>query len=142
MTTQSLIFSLVNFCKIHGIMAPKKEKRPFKPTKKSLSVIPKKFIPLYYESFDAARSCSLAPSGPHAYNMPSSSSRDNGASSSSMASVENSFPTNLSVNETNPFYKESWFLKSLCDLQDKSEALERKRVVIAFLKLQLVVLKH
>ena len=33
--------------------------------------------------------------------------------SSSMPFVEDSFPINLSIIETNPFHKESWFLKNL-----------------------------
>ena len=36
--------------------------------------------------------------------------------SSSMPFVEDFFPINLSIIETNPFHKESWFLKSLCEL--------------------------
>ena len=102
-------------------MAPKKEKQPLKPikkspeSKKSHSALSEKFMQLYYEHFEVAGSCSFSkdplPSATLKYS--SSPIKDKGASSSSLPSMEDSFPTNPSSNDTNPLFV---YLKSLCDL--------------------------
>ena len=94
-------------------MAPKKEKQPLKPIKRSLdskkphSVLSEKFMPLYIN-------------------------RDEGASSSSLPSMEDSFPTNPHSHDTNPFsvYLNFFF----CDLQERCKTLERKIELVDFLK--------
>ena len=102
-------------------MALKKEKQPLKPikkssySKKSHSAFYEKFMPLYYEHFEVAGSCSFS-KDPISSETPKHSSspiRVKGASSCSLPSVEDSFLTIPLSKDTNPLYD---YLKSLCDL--------------------------
>ena len=87
-------------------MAPKKEKQPLKPikkspdSKKSHSALYEKFMSLYYEHFEVAgSSCSH-----FKHHVPLvSPNRDIDSSSESLHFVEDSFPTNPSFN-TNPLF--------------------------------------
>ena len=75
-------------------MAPKKEKQPLKPIKKSHSVLYEKFMSLYYEHCEVIGSCSH-----FKHHIPSASpSKDIYSSSESLPFVEDSFPTNPFFN--------------------------------------------
>ena len=121
----------MNVCRIHKIIAPKKEKQPLKPIKKSQdsnkthSVFFEKFMSLYYEHFEVASSCSFSKYFQPLKTLKFSSSlnKDKGASSSYLPFVEDSFPTNPSSNDTNPLF---FYLKSLCDLQEKVQNFGKK----------------
>ena len=121
----------MNVCRIHKIIAPKKEKQPLKPIKKSQdsnkthSVFSEKFMSLYYEHFEVASSCSFSKDFQPLETLKFSSSlnKDKGASSSYLPFVEDSFPTNPSSNDTNPLF---FYLKSLCDLQEKVQNFGKK----------------
>ena len=127
-------------------MAPKKEKQPLRPIKKSTvsmkthSALYEKFKPLYYEHFDVTGSCSLLndhiPSA--TLKHPSSLNKDKGSNSGSLPFVEDSFPINPSSIDTNPLS----VYKSLCDLQDRCRALERKLKLVDFPKAHTDALKH
>ena len=144
--TQSLISLLVNFCRIHKTIAPKKEKQPLKPikkspdSKKSYLALSKKFMPLYYEYFDVVVSCNFSKDSLPSETLKISSSlnRDKGVSSSSLPSMEDSFLTNRSSNNTNPLFV---YLKSLYDLQERCKTLERKLEIVDFLQGQQNMLK-
>ena len=96
-------------------MAPKKEKQPLKPfkkspdSKKSHSALSEKFMPLYYEHFEVAGSCSYCK---HLIFL-ASPSRDKASSSGFLPSMEDSFPTNPSFNNTNHL---SYYIKCISDL--------------------------
>ena len=120
-------------------MAPKKEKQPLKSikkspgSKKSHSTLFEKFMSLHYEHFEVAGSCSFSkdPIPSTTLKHSSSPNRNKWSSSNSLPSVEDSFPTNPSSNDTNPL---SVYLKSLCDLQERCRTLERKLEIVDFLK--------
>ena len=78
----------------------------------------------------------MSPNLPYseAFKISSSPNKDKRASSSSLPSVEDSFPTKLSIYDANPVYKEFWYFKSLCDLQEKFKTLESKLEMVDFLK--------
>ena len=126
----------MNFCRIHKNMAPKKEKQPLKPIKKSSdskkphSTFFEKFMPLYYEHFEVA--------GSYCYSkhpIPSASpSRDKDSSSDSLPLVEDSFPTNPSFNNTNPL---SGYIDCIFDFQERYKTLERKLELVDFHQLML-----
>ena len=90
-------------------------------------------MPLYCEHFEVAGSCSFfkdpIPSATLKHSSPPN--RDKWSSLNSLPSVEDSFPTNPSSNDTNPL---SVYLKSLCDLKERCRTLERKLEIIDFLK--------
>ena len=121
----------MNVCRIHKIIAPKKEKQPLKPIKKSQdsnkthSVFFEKFTSLHYKHFEVSSSCSFSTDSQpsETLKISSSSNRDKEASSSSLPFVEDSFPTNPSSNDTNPLFV---YLKSLCDLQEKVQNFGKK----------------
>ena len=85
-------------------MAPKKRKQSLRPIKKSTasmkphSALSEKFMPLYYEHFDVAGSCSFSndPIPSSTLKHSSSPNKGKGNSSDSLPFVEDSFPTNPS----------------------------------------------
>ena len=128
-------------------MAPKKEKLPLKfikksqDSKKTHSILSEKFTSLYYEHFEVAGSCSFSIDSQPSKTLKISSSpnKDKGASSSSLPSMKDSFPTNPSSNDTNNLFV---YLKSLCDFQERCKTLKRKLEMVDFLKGQQVILKN
>ena len=66
-------------------------------------------MPLYYEHFEVAGSCSYSK---HLIPL-ASPSRDKASSSGSLPSMEDTFPTNLSFNNTNIL---SDYIKCISDL--------------------------
>ena len=124
-------------------MTPKKEKQPLRPIKKSTAsmkshlALSEKFMPLYYEHFDVARS-SNDPIPLATLKHPSSPNKDKGNISDSLPFVEDSFPTNPSSIDTNPLS----VYKSLCDLQDRCRVLERKLDLVDFPKTHPDALKN
>ena len=128
-------------------MAPKKEKlllmfiKKSQDSKKTHSVLFEKFTSLHYKHFEVSSSCSFSTDSQpsETLKISSSSNRDKEASSSSLPSVEDSFPTNLSSNDTNHLFV---YFKSLCDLQERCKTLERKLEMVDFLKGQQVILKN
>ena len=116
-------------------MTPKKEKQPLRPIKKSLDskkfhlALFEKFMPLYYEHFEVAGSCSFSKDPiPSASLKQSIPNRDNEISSSCLPSVDDSFLTNPSTIDTKSL------TKSLCELQEMCMTLERKLEIVDFLK--------
>ena len=124
-------------------MTPKKEKQPLRPIKKSIAsmkshlALSEKFMPLYYEHFDVARS-SNDPISLATLKHPSSPNKDKGDISDSLPFVEDSFPTNPSFIDTNLLS----VYKSLCDLQDMCRVLERKLDLVDFPKTHPDALKN
>ena len=104
------------------------------------SALSEKSMPLYYEHFDVAGSCSFSidPIPPATLKHPSSPNMDKGNNSNSLPFVEDSFPTNPSSIDTNPLS----VYKSLCELQDRCRALERKLELVDFPKAHSDALKH
>ena len=117
-------------------MTPKKEKQPLKPIKKSLnskkshSALSKKFMPLYYAHFEIVGSYSYSK---HPIPL-ASHSRDKESSSGSLPYVEDFFSTNPSFNNTNPL---SGYIKSIYDLQERCQTLERKLEMVDLQQLML-----
>ena len=96
---------------------------------KSHSALSKKFKPLYYDHIDVSGSCSSAYD--HiSLKHPSSLNMDEGNILGSLPFVDDAFPINPSSIDTNPLS----IYKSLCDLQDRCRALERKLELANFPK--------
>ena len=85
---------------------------------------------LYYEHFEVASSCSYSK---HPIPL-ASPSRNKESSSGSLPSVEDSFPTNPSFNNTNPL---SGYIKCIYDLQEMYQTLEKKLEMVYFQQLML-----